>query len=315
MLTIKELRYLRVLAHSSTMSEAASRSGLTVSAISQSLSQIEEKIGLQLFVRRRNGLEMTRFGVSILERAGRILGELDKLAFDIEALKSEHLGAVRYAIGPAVADLLQVDALTDFSRVCPGSVPRFRVKFWDDAEKSLLRGDVDLFIGGLSRDVNDSRYHWEAFYKDRVITLARRDHPLMKQSTVSIRDVIHYPVLSHDTRHFVIWRGLEMVGDLELMERNVPASVIDNPLEMLPLLKTTDHILLTTTANWLKIKADYPDVDALPVEDMRGTANMYFVSRSGYDLSETEQQLVHSFRRAARALFARIDFHSIDEGP
>jgi DNA-binding transcriptional LysR family regulator len=62
------------------------------------------------------------------------------------------------------------------------------VKFWDDAEKSLLRGDVDLFIGGFSRDVNDSRYHWEAFYKDRVITLARRDHPLMKQSTVSISE-------------------------------------------------------------------------------------------------------------------------------
>ena len=306
MLTIKDLRHIELLSKSSSMAEAAARSGLTQSAISQSLSGVEEKLGVQLFVRGRNSISITRFGEAFVTRARRILNELDQLDFDIEALKNEHLGTIRFGIGPAVADLLLVEALQEFATRHPGSIPRFRTSLWEDCKTLLLDGDIDLFIGGFPRDFKDQRFTLQPFYQDRLAAIVNGQHPLCQRKRVEVADIVHYPVLAQDSRHIVLWRTLESITDLELLRLNVPASVMANPMDALPVLNTTDHVLLCARANWLKVRESHPELTELSTVDLRGAAHMYFVSLAGREPQPAQEALTAAFGSVAQDIFSKI---------
>ncbi|MFV0278383.1 MAG: LysR family transcriptional regulator [Parahaliea sp.] len=307
MLTLKELWHVEVLGKSASMAEAAARCGLTQSAISQSLSGIEEKLGVQLFVRSHKAIAITRFGEVFLARARRILNELDKLYFDIDALKNDHLGTVRFGVGPAVADFLLVETLRRFSTDFPGAVPRFRVKLWEDSESFLLNEDIDLYLGGFRREARDPRFAFTPFYKDRLIAVARKGHPLWERERIHTTDLIRYPVLAQDASNIALWPTMEAISDLELLNLNMPASVMANPMEALPVLEVTDQVLLCLRANWLKVATVHPGLAELPVVDMRGMAHMKFVTRAGHQPSAAQRALVSCFRDLAGEMLKPLE--------
>lgn len=300
MLSIKELKHLHILSRADSLAEAAHRAGLTASAISQSLTGIEQKLGTQLFVRRKGALHMTPAGRTVLVRIERALNELDCLQNDIDAMAEGNRASVRFGVGHAVASLLLPDTLKCLHRASPGVTPRFLVKFWDDCEDRLLRGDIDLFVGGFPSPPDDHRFDFELLYTDRVIAIARGDHPIFAREECTIHDVIRYPVLAHDSRYYMMWRNLDSVDDLDLFNRNVPASVVPDPLAMLPLVETTNHIVFTTEYNWLERARQHRNLKVVPMKSLYGTAHMMFVKNAGQQLPEAYQLLIKCFKQAWR---------------
>lgn len=78
-LDIKALRTFVVAAETGNLSEAAKRLGLTQSAVSQVISQIEQALGVQVMDRTRRPLKLTPAGVSLSRSANQIVSDMDKL--------------------------------------------------------------------------------------------------------------------------------------------------------------------------------------------------------------------------------------------
>lgn len=137
--------------------------------------------------------------------------------------------------------------------------------------------------------------------------VCRRDHPIWQTEPVAVSDLVGYPILASGIRHFEIWKTLASSDELERMNRNVPASIIANPLTVLPVLRATEHILMTTEMNWRRVCENNPDLDMLPVFDLRGLAHMRFVTLEGKQRSPLEKALIASFRAAASSLAIPLD--------
>ncbi|MFG2298930.1 LysR family transcriptional regulator [Streptomyces sp. NPDC048603] len=84
-----ELRHLEAvcrIAEAGSLGRAATRLGVSQPALSAQLRRIERVAGGELFFRGRSGVEPTPLGEFVLERARRVLGEMDALAAGARAV-------------------------------------------------------------------------------------------------------------------------------------------------------------------------------------------------------------------------------------
>ncbi|MGV8577493.1 LysR family transcriptional regulator, partial [Pseudomonas aeruginosa] len=72
---IEELRIVRVIAETASVSKAAQRLDMPQSNVSRALTALERRLGLELFLRGPRTLALTEFGEQFLRRASQLLDE------------------------------------------------------------------------------------------------------------------------------------------------------------------------------------------------------------------------------------------------
>src|SRR5690606_39894103 len=78
-LDIKALRVFEAVASTGNFSIAAKNLGLTQSAVSQVISQIERIVGVTMLDRSKRPLKLTPAGISLSRSAKQIVADMDKL--------------------------------------------------------------------------------------------------------------------------------------------------------------------------------------------------------------------------------------------
>ena len=76
---LKQLRYFTQVIESGTMSRAAQHCGISQSAMSQTISDLEAHVGEQLLIRGHRGVVLTGAGQLLLNHAARLLAEEGRL--------------------------------------------------------------------------------------------------------------------------------------------------------------------------------------------------------------------------------------------
>ena len=75
-----DMQYFLVLAETLNVTRASEKLVMAQSTISQSLKRLEETLGTELFIRRKNGLELTRAGELFRDKAQDLLDSWESLA-------------------------------------------------------------------------------------------------------------------------------------------------------------------------------------------------------------------------------------------
>ena len=98
MLEIRHLKTLHALREADSLVEAAERLHLTQSALSHQFKELEERLGMQLFVRKTKPLRFTSAGLRLLQLADATLPLLRGAERDIARLAGGTAGRLHMAI-------------------------------------------------------------------------------------------------------------------------------------------------------------------------------------------------------------------------
>lgn len=82
-----------------SLSAAAQHRGITQSAVSQQIKQLEILMGQQLLHRTSQGVSATRAGVLVQEHALKLLERHDLMMAELDALVSDVTGIIRITMG------------------------------------------------------------------------------------------------------------------------------------------------------------------------------------------------------------------------
>ncbi len=134
--------FIQIVEHGS-MTAAAERLGLAKSAVSRRLSELEARLGVELFHRTTRKMSLTDSGRSFYDRTVRIVSDLDEAEQAISQSSRELRGKLKIA-APLSFGLLHLGAvINDFSRQHPHI--RFEIDF-NDRQVNLIEEGFDLAI-------------------------------------------------------------------------------------------------------------------------------------------------------------------------
>jgi DNA-binding transcriptional LysR family regulator len=146
---LRELNAFVAVVEEGGMSAASRRLHLSQSALSQTVSALERKIGVRLLERTSTGVRPTEAGVTLLEEARAVLARYRQAVRTMGGYRDEADGVIRLGVPLELAPRVLPAALTKFAAEAPeiSVVPRH---LSTAAQFSALRGD-ELDVG-LARE-------------------------------------------------------------------------------------------------------------------------------------------------------------------
>lgn len=181
--TIRQIQGFVAVARLRSFSRAARQLGLSQSALSQAIRQLESLIEAQLLQRGTRSVTMTPAGACFLDRAERLLDDLGDAVAAARRETLQDAGSVSVACLSTVATLLVPQVVRRFkARYAKVSIS-IRDEHVDGIIDQVKGGAVDFAITCLFSD--DPDVEFQPIIHDRFRFVCHREHPLAGRKSVS----------------------------------------------------------------------------------------------------------------------------------
>jgi DNA-binding transcriptional LysR family regulator len=183
---LRHLRYFTAVAQHLNYSQAARRLHVAQPAISQTIMDLEEEIGVQLFVRSNRSVRLTAAGNALLVEAESILKRSDEAKRLAQRAARGETGVLRIGfIAPATAPILP-SLVQSYRRRYPEVELQLYHMNPDAQLAAFAEGTLDL---GLSRPLSPelySSFDEEMIYHDYLGAVLPPKHPLGKEKRIKL---------------------------------------------------------------------------------------------------------------------------------
>lgn len=187
------LRLFVAVMEEGTIAEAAAREHIAASAVSKRLSELEQTLATELFVRSNKGTEPTAAAFTLLNLARGVLNDLDGIYVQMREYASGVRGHVRvYANISAITQFLPGE-LKSFMAQYPQVQVHLQERISSVIAKAVADNAADLGI------LNDGSYG-EAltllpYHDDELVVVAPQGHPLARRKSVRMAQLLDYDVV------------------------------------------------------------------------------------------------------------------------
>ena len=293
-MNIKHLEHLLALADTGSFSRAAEKLFITQSALSRSIQSLEEDLGGKVLDRIGKRNELTPLGVDVVARARHIVRDAAELRHSARLLQGGGKGAISVGLGSGPAALLLVPMM------CAAATrPGMRVAVTQGpVELQILQlrsRQLDAMVVDMRRVIPAADLNIESLVELKAGFVARAGHPLAGKASVSLSDVLRYPVASTPlsdevARHMVDQYGLQAnPAEMVTLRCDDVASLVDTVAQ-------TDAIFLGVIAATRQGLDDGSLAELHLKPGLSATARFAYVTLAG----RTEAPAMAYFRQFVR---------------
>lgn len=142
--SVRQLMHLREAVRRGSFTEAAAALGVSQPALSQSLAELERRLGVVLFERAGRSRRLTADGIEVLAFAERVLAEAGELRDRLGASASGDGGRLRVGMIDAASLYVLPEAIGAYRAAHPGVDLQLRVDTSDELVAQLRAFELDL---------------------------------------------------------------------------------------------------------------------------------------------------------------------------
>lgn len=183
---LHQLRYFVAIAETGNFTRASERNHVSQPSLSQQIQKLEAEVGHKLFHRLGRKAVLTEAGTAFLERARRILFEVENATKELGDKRGLGrritVGAVQtvmpYLITPLIARLRDEH---------PNLLIGAREDFRGSLLRAVVEGDVDLAV--VPQPVKDHRISIEPLFTEPLLLVVGKRHPIANRTEISVRDL------------------------------------------------------------------------------------------------------------------------------
>lgn len=254
---LRRMRYIVEVARAEAITIAAETLGLTQPAVTRSIAEVEEELGVLLFHRVPRGMRLTEAGQRFVRHAKRILADVDDLVMEIRDGVDAVSGRLRIGSAPGTDVQNAIRSL----RALAKQHPAIRVEIITGSAESLcprlVAGELNAIIGASSylerwRELEVTRLC--RFYAGCMV---RKGHPLLQMTAPTEADVFRYPLLIPETveTHYSQLAHRYAVNGLAMQ----PHYVTDHPYLIRSIIRNTDayHVHHNPDPEFTAIRQDF----------------------------------------------------------
>ncbi|MFJ4256002.1 MULTISPECIES: LysR family transcriptional regulator [Pseudomonas] len=197
MIDLRHLRTLHALRETDSLHEAAERLHLTQSALSHQFRDMEERIGMPLFVRKSRPVRFTSAGLKLLQLADQVLPQIRSTERDLGKLAGGSAGRLHIAIECHSCYQWLMPSVDEFRSAWPEVELDLASGFSFAPLPALERGDLDLVVTSDPVTLPGISYV-PLFGYEALLAIdnhhALRDKPYLEPSDIAHQTLITYPI-------------------------------------------------------------------------------------------------------------------------
>ena len=239
-MNLNQLRHVVMVYRMGSFTAASAELNVSQSSVTKSVAWVERDLGYALFDRRARGVSVTEAGRDFIDRALRIVSDMDRLAADAATGRAERSAILRVGVAPPSVEGLLNRAIRALLR----EPDQFRLHVQAGAAQkaiALLRqGDIGIPVGPteeLSREPSFALEHLPDFI-GRIF--CRRGHPLLMNGTVDGKDLRRYPIIVPDLSPPLVEQLVRTVYGVGSSQ--VHLHIIDNFPMVASIIENTDAL-------------------------------------------------------------------------
>lgn len=181
---LRQLRAFVTIAEAGTFTAGALRVHVTQAAISMQIRQLEEELGVQLFVRAPRRVLLTEAGEKLLDRARLILREHDTALMEMSELAGAKHGRLRIGTSSSMVSAVSLPKLLKkMKEIYPQADITVNSGTSEKLAQQILAGEIDVAFVSLPVEANGIQT--EVLDEDELVAIASPEHPLAKRRVVS----------------------------------------------------------------------------------------------------------------------------------
>lgn len=290
------LRDFIAVIESGSVRSAATRLGISQSAVSKNLTAMERQYGLPLLVRSAHGVAPTEAGLLLLRRARVVERELARAAEEIKALTGRNSALVTVGISTTAEALLLAPSLLAFRRRHPDAMVTVEGGPPTTTLYALREGRIDFAIGPeLARSSVTADLRFERLLSSDRAVICRRNHPLSRATELKqLQDAE--------------WMLSDRLGDEESVSRIFREAGLQVPRFAVRRYSFSASLYLLLQTDWLATSAvanaqafmDAGMLARVPVRTEFPPLVIGLYTAQSRPLTEPARHLAEEFRRAAR---------------
>lgn len=180
--SLKQLRVFVAIARHGSFSRAGEAIGLTQSAVSHSVKELEAEVGVRLLDRTTREVALTDAGLRLANRVELLLDELQAALLDARSFGVQRSGTVRVATSQTISAHLMPQCIAAGER----EYPEIRIMLRDQAQQQVLHSvrNAEVDFGIVVDPVQAVDLECEAVLHEPFLLLCRDDHPFAAQPAV-----------------------------------------------------------------------------------------------------------------------------------
>lgn len=218
-MTLRELRYLVALADRAHFGRAAEDCHVSQPTMSTQIRKLEEYLGATLIERNAKSISLTPVGQEVVEKARRIVGEVDALLSSTRTSRGPLSGPLNLGVFPTLAPYF----LPWFIPLAKSRYPRLQLVVHEDLTGHLLERlrnyQIDAALLALPLDGED--FEALPLFDEPFWFACPQGHPLARQKAVTEADLRDESMLLLSDGHCLRGQALAACGRKTLGEEGL----------------------------------------------------------------------------------------------
>lgn len=182
---IKKIEAFNTLVATRKFSDAADSLYISQSSLSKQISQLEKELGVTLFDRTHNGVQLTAAGSDFRNYASKAWAEYQHVMRRMEIYRSNGTIPLRIGALPLVDDYMVADCLTNYWM----SNPHVQIEYFERSQanlrEGLLRRKFDIVLARVD-SIDTDLYAFSPLFTDELIVVCRSDSPLARRGSIDL---------------------------------------------------------------------------------------------------------------------------------
>ena len=193
-LTLRQLRAFACVYRSRSITRAARDLGITQSAASLLVKQIEAQLGVKLFDRTTRAVQPTLAADEAFHAAERILGDAHGLSRRMRDLADARAGRVAFLASAGAASALMPRVLVSFRAAHPDIEVDMRDVAADDLVPRMAATDAEFAIGSVEGEIAEMKI--EALVSGRLSAIGRRTAEFAARRSLTWDELARQPTIA-----------------------------------------------------------------------------------------------------------------------
>lgn len=191
---LRHLKYFQAVAEELHFGKAAARLKMAQPPLSLQIRQLEEEIGVPLFLRTKRSVELTEEGKVLLEKVYPLFENLEKAIETVKMVSRGEVGEIVIGfIATAAYDILPT-IIKHYRNQYPGIHVVLKQFTTSEQLKALQEGTIHIAI--LSEPKENEKINFEIIRKEPLVIAMPKEHPLAtKTSSLELVNLSNDPFI------------------------------------------------------------------------------------------------------------------------